>query len=165
MRSGIVLHTGQNAVSLRASPRSRKAELHGGAFRARAGAGWAALRLGADGAGAFSSVPHRRQPRHGGKPAGIRLLLRLRRKDRRDLAVSLPPPDRGAAHRRSGGALLHQQVPHDAPVQGGDRLHHPQLRRDKAAHARTREDRRRYAGRRGVLRLRLWRVFRFCPGI
>ena len=69
--------------------------------------------------------------------AGIRLLLRLRRKNRRDLAVSLPPPDRGAAHRRSCGALLHQQVPHDAPVQGGDRLHHPQLRRDEAAHARA----------------------------
>lgn len=39
----------------------------------------------------------------------------------------------GAVHRPAGGAVLHQQVPHDAAVPAGDGLLHPRLPDGKAA--------------------------------
>lgn len=50
-------------------------------------------------------------------------------------AIPEPAPDGGADHRPAVGAVLRQQVPHDAAVSAGDGLFHPRLCDGEAAAA------------------------------
>lgn len=86
-------------------------------------------------------------------------------KSRGHPAIPERPSDGGAVHRRAGGAVLHQQVSHDAAVPGRDGLHHPRLSDGKAAAAGTAASGAGSALRRGSAAVRLSGVLHLLPGV